>query len=171
MFTSIAPRYDLAEPRSLDATSTASGGKETARTFAAHSLPPGSAGPRPMLWHGRYDARPAPPGREVLSAKFWARISLMPCCNGPASKAAATPLRWIEADALRLPFPDDHFDLITSAFGFRNLADYDAGLQEIIRVLRPGRRIRHSGFWRAQRSGGKVATGSISSTSCPRSER
>jgi demethylmenaquinone methyltransferase / 2-methoxy-6-polyprenyl-1,4-benzoquinol methylase len=46
--------------------------------------------------------------------------------------------RWIEADALNLPFPGQHFDLVTSAFGFRNLADYDAGLREIVRVLRPG---------------------------------
>lgn len=45
---------------------------------------------------------------------------------------------WIEADALNLPFPNAHFDLVTSAFGFRNLADYDAGLREISRVLRPG---------------------------------
>jgi len=30
-------------------------------------------------------------------------------------------LKWIEADALRLPFPDSYFDLITAAFGFRNL--------------------------------------------------
>ena len=45
---------------------------------------------------------------------------------------------WIEADALNLPFPSAHFDLVTSAFGFRNLADYDAGLREIVRVLRPG---------------------------------
>ena len=45
---------------------------------------------------------------------------------------------WIEADALCLPFPDQHFGLVTSAFGFRNLADYDAGLREIVRVLKPG---------------------------------
>jgi len=45
---------------------------------------------------------------------------------------------WVEADALRLPFPDESFDLVTSAFGFRNLADYDAGLGEIRRVLKPG---------------------------------
>jgi demethylmenaquinone methyltransferase/2-methoxy-6-polyprenyl-1,4-benzoquinol methylase len=43
---------------------------------------------------------------------------------------------WIEADALKLPFPSSHFDLVISAFGFRNLADYDAGLREIARVLR-----------------------------------
>jgi len=44
----------------------------------------------------------------------------------------------IEADALALPFNPDSFDLVTSAFGFRNLANYDAGLAEIYRVLRPG---------------------------------
>lgn len=49
-----------------------------------------------------------------------------------------TPPHWIEADALKLPLPDGRFDLVTSAFGFRNLADYDAGLGEIVRVLRPG---------------------------------
>jgi demethylmenaquinone methyltransferase/2-methoxy-6-polyprenyl-1,4-benzoquinol methylase len=36
-----------------------------------------------------------------------------------------------------MPFPSEHFDLVVSAFGFRNLADYDAGLSEIARVLRP----------------------------------
>jgi demethylmenaquinone methyltransferase/2-methoxy-6-polyprenyl-1,4-benzoquinol methylase len=55
-----------------------------------------------------------------------------------AVKGRGTTLRWIEADALRLPFPDGHFNLVTSAFGFRNLADYDAGLREIARVLAPG---------------------------------
>jgi demethylmenaquinone methyltransferase / 2-methoxy-6-polyprenyl-1,4-benzoquinol methylase len=53
-------------------------------------------------------------------------------------KGRGSSLRWIEADALRLPFHDAQFDLVTSAFGFRNLADYDAGLREILRVLHPG---------------------------------
>ena len=43
----------------------------------------------------------------------------------------------VETDALHLPFPDESFDLVVSAFGFRNLANYDAGLREIYRVLRP----------------------------------
>ncbi|MBI2817997.1 MAG: ubiquinone/menaquinone biosynthesis methyltransferase [Acidobacteria bacterium] len=43
-----------------------------------------------------------------------------------------------EADALQMPFPDASFDLITCAFGFRNLADYPGGLREILRLLRPG---------------------------------
>jgi demethylmenaquinone methyltransferase/2-methoxy-6-polyprenyl-1,4-benzoquinol methylase len=47
-------------------------------------------------------------------------------------------IHWIEADALRLPFADGMFDLVTSAFGFRNLADYDAGLREIRRIMKAG---------------------------------
>jgi demethylmenaquinone methyltransferase/2-methoxy-6-polyprenyl-1,4-benzoquinol methylase len=43
-----------------------------------------------------------------------------------------------EADALRLPLSDHSLDLLTVAFGFRNLANYQAGLAEMRRVLRPG---------------------------------
>ena len=44
----------------------------------------------------------------------------------------------VEADALELPFRANEFDLVTAAFGFRNLANYDGGLREIYRVLRGG---------------------------------
>jgi len=50
-------------------------------------------------------------------------------------KSAGLPLQWVEADALQMPFADARFNLVTSAFGFRNLANYDAGLREIHRVL------------------------------------
>jgi demethylmenaquinone methyltransferase/2-methoxy-6-polyprenyl-1,4-benzoquinol methylase len=43
-----------------------------------------------------------------------------------------------EADALTLPVPDRSLDLVTVAFGFRNLANYATGLIEMRRVLRPG---------------------------------
>jgi demethylmenaquinone methyltransferase/2-methoxy-6-polyprenyl-1,4-benzoquinol methylase len=43
-----------------------------------------------------------------------------------------------EADALALPLAGDSLDLITVAFGFRNLANYQSGLQEMLRVLKPG---------------------------------
>jgi demethylmenaquinone methyltransferase/2-methoxy-6-polyprenyl-1,4-benzoquinol methylase len=45
---------------------------------------------------------------------------------------------FLEADALGLPFGDGSFDLVTAAFGFRNLANYESGLREIYRVLKPG---------------------------------
>jgi demethylmenaquinone methyltransferase/2-methoxy-6-polyprenyl-1,4-benzoquinol methylase len=47
----------------------------------------------------------------------------------------------VEADALHLPLPSSSVDLISSAFGFRNLANYEAGLAELFRVLRPGGQI------------------------------
>lgn len=42
------------------------------------------------------------------------------------------------ADTLHLPFPDASFDLVTAAFGFRNLANYEEGLREFARVLKQG---------------------------------
>lgn len=51
---------------------------------------------------------------------------------------SAQRFSFLEADALRLPFPDSSFDLVATAFGFRNLANYEAGLHEIRRVLKPG---------------------------------
>jgi demethylmenaquinone methyltransferase/2-methoxy-6-polyprenyl-1,4-benzoquinol methylase len=57
-----------------------------------------------------------------------------------AAKASAENAPWsipfVESDALRLPFADGSFDLVTTAFGFRNLANYEAGLLEIRRVLK-----------------------------------
>lgn len=45
------------------------------------------------------------------------------------------------ADAMRLPFPDATFDACTIGFGLRNLPDYQAGIAEMARVLRPGGRV------------------------------
>lgn len=44
----------------------------------------------------------------------------------------------IEADALHLPVADNGLNLITTAFGFRNLANYEAGLREFHRALKSG---------------------------------
>ncbi|HSW51029.1 MAG TPA: bifunctional demethylmenaquinone methyltransferase/2-methoxy-6-polyprenyl-1,4-benzoquinol methylase UbiE [Bryobacteraceae bacterium] len=52
--------------------------------------------------------------------------------------AAGSRASLIEADVLRLPLPSNSLDLVTVAFGFRNLASYRAGLEEMARVLRPG---------------------------------
>ena len=56
-------------------------------------------------------------------------------------KFAGRNIRAIEADALHLPFADASIDLVTCAFGFRNLASYANGLAELHRVLRPAGQI------------------------------
>ena len=55
-----------------------------------------------------------------------------------AEKFAPHNIVPIEADALHLPIADASVDLVTTAFGFRNLANYEEGLTELHRVLRPG---------------------------------
>ncbi len=47
----------------------------------------------------------------------------------------------LEADALTLPFADGELDCVAIAFGFRNLANYESGLAELLRVLKPGGQI------------------------------
>lgn len=53
-------------------------------------------------------------------------------------KSLDSRIRFVEGDALNLPFPDNSFSAVTIAFGLRNLASYQQGLKEMGRVLRPG---------------------------------
>jgi demethylmenaquinone methyltransferase/2-methoxy-6-polyprenyl-1,4-benzoquinol methylase len=134
MFTAIAPRYDLLN-HLLSCNVDRLWWRKTARSFS-HILASSDArvldlccGTGDMTFALRREAGKAP---RILGTDFsYAML------QRASAKSAGTSLRWVEADALRLPFPDAHFELVTSAFGFRNLADYDAGLREIFRVLRP----------------------------------
>lgn len=74
-------------------------------------------------------------GRPVLGSDF-----CHPMLAAAHRKIAARGVRpaLFEADALALPLPDASLDLVTIAFGFRNLANYQRGLQELLRVLKPG---------------------------------
>lgn len=73
--------------------------------------------------------------RDKATAQVLASDFCHPMLTAAARKA---PLVLFEADALQLPVPDQSFDLITVAFGFRNLANYEAGMRELRRALRPG---------------------------------
>lgn len=50
-------------------------------------------------------------------------------------------VRFIQADTQNLPFPDDFFQVVSVAFGLRNVADTDAGLKEMTRVCRSGGKV------------------------------
>jgi demethylmenaquinone methyltransferase/2-methoxy-6-polyprenyl-1,4-benzoquinol methylase len=56
------------------------------------------------------------------------------------AEADGREIPFVEGDALRLPFEDESFDVVTIAFGLRNLAGVAEGLRELLRVLKPGGR-------------------------------
>ncbi len=145
MFTSIAPRYDLLN-HVLSFNIDRLWWWRAARRFDAILKRPEArvldlcCGTGDMAFALRRRAGSGAP--QILGADFshamLQRASAKAAKAEKAEKRRGAKLSWIEADALRLPFPDSHFNLVTSAFGFRNLADYDAGLREIARVVAPG---------------------------------
>jgi demethylmenaquinone methyltransferase / 2-methoxy-6-polyprenyl-1,4-benzoquinol methylase len=136
MFSAIAPRYDLLN-HVLSFNIDRWWWWRAARTFSeVLSRPDARAldvccGTGDMAF--ALQRRAGAQGAKIVGADF-----AHPMLQRALTKSTGRSPGWVEGDALRLPFPDASFDLVTSAFGFRNLADYDAGLREIVRVLRPG---------------------------------
>jgi len=136
MFNSIAPRYDLLN-HVLSANVDRLWWRKAARRFSSELANPDAAildiccgtGDMTMalLKHRSHDARP-------IVAMDFARAML----SRGARKLERRGAIALEADALCLPLRSGSLDLIVSAFGFRNLANYEAGLREFHRVLKPG---------------------------------
>ena len=146
MFDAIAPRYDLLN-HVLSANVDRLWWGRTARRFRAVLADPDAAildiccgtGDMTMALLKR-----RPRGAHPILAADFSRAMLSRGAKkfgGPgvgarkAGQPCAIPL---EADALHLPLRSASLDLIVSAFGFRNLANYEAGLREFHRVLKPG---------------------------------
>ena len=80
-------------------------------------------------------AKDATQGRRVLGSDFC--HPMLVAAHAKIAQRRA-PAVLFESDALTLPLRDASLDLLTVAFGFRNLANYEAGLLEMRRVLAPG---------------------------------
>lgn len=136
MFSSIAPRYDLLN-HVLSMNIDRLWWNRTARTFS-HILNRSGAkvldlccGTGDMTF-ALYRHSRASQQVEFTGADFSHAMLVR-----AQEKSGARSIRWVEADALQMPFGSGEFDLVTAAFGFRNLANYNRGLQEIYRVLAP----------------------------------
>jgi len=137
MFTRIAPRYDLLNH-------LLSGQMDRLwRARAARELKPVLDRPDALvldLCCGTGDlafslARKAK--ARIVGADF-SHTMLVYARDKAANVSEWSAVRFFEADALRLPLADGSFDLVTTAFGFRNLANYEDGLRELFRILKPG---------------------------------
>jgi demethylmenaquinone methyltransferase/2-methoxy-6-polyprenyl-1,4-benzoquinol methylase len=144
MFNSIAPRYDLLN-HLLSANVDRLWWNRTARHFRQMLADPHAA--ILDICCGTGDMTMAllklrPRGAQPILAADFARAMLSRGAQKFASRmpGEATAIA-LEADALHLPLRSESLDLVVTAFGFRNLANYEAGLREFHRVLKPGGRL------------------------------
>ncbi len=93
----------------------------------------------------------------MLARQRPARIVGADFCEPMLQRARAKfphlPIEWQLADAMALPFADGEFDIITIAFGLRNLPQPERALGEFLRVLRPGGRLVVLDFRGGERPG------------------
>lgn len=154
MFSSIAPRYDLLN-HVLSFNVDRVWWWRTARSFSQILGNPDTTildlccGTGDMTFALR--RRAGHNGSAIWGADF-----AHPMLVRAKGKSTDKDLHWVEADALQLPFSAGRFDLVVSAFGFRNLANYDSGLGEIHRVLKPGGQIGILDFGEPKGVVGKV---------------
>lgn len=137
MFGRIAPRYDLLNHLlSLDVDKMWR--RRVAKRFNAILRDPHArvldlcCGTGDLAFAFRKNS---PQGAEITGSDF---VPQMLARARAKAAAASAKVDFVEADALALPFEDGSFDLVSCAFGFRNLANYERGLREIHRVLKPG---------------------------------
>ncbi len=137
MFDEIAPRYDFLN-HVLSMNVDRLWWRRTARFFS-HILSQNNS--RVLdLCAGTGDmsvALRAVAARQNSSAAILALDFSHQMLQHGQAKFNAKKIQPVEADALHLPLADCSMDLVISSFGFRNLANYDAGLREIFRVLKP----------------------------------
>ncbi len=141
MFNSIAPRYDLLN-HLLSANVDRLWWWRTARRFRKVLATPDAAvldiccgtGDMTMALL-KYRPKGA---RPILAADFARGMLSRGARKFAARKPDEAGAVALEADALHLPLRSASLDLIVTAFGFRNLANYEAGLREFNRVLKPG---------------------------------
>ena len=136
MFDAIAPRYDLLN-HVLSANVDRLWWRRTARRFRAVLANPDAAVLDICCGTGDMTMallRRRPEGALPILAADFARGMLGRAAQKFAGRGAVA----LEADALHLPLRPESLDLIVTAFGFRNLANYEAGLREFHRALKPG---------------------------------
>ncbi len=136
LFAAIAPRYDLIND--LQSFGLHRWWKRRLIQFAA--VQPGESALDLCCGTGDVAFALAEAGARVTGMDFSAPMLAVAEARKVKVGEAAGPV-FLQGDALRTPFPDAHFDVVTISYGLRNLASVDEGLREMWRVLKPGGRL------------------------------
>jgi len=139
MFGAIAPSYDLLNHLlSLNID-------KLWRRRTTRLVPPSGTAPILDLCTGTGDLAlaydRAAGGRVRIMGADFCHEMLVRAVAKTEKRQASERIKFLEADAQRLPFPDNSFEITTVAFGLRNIIDTDRGLAEMARVTRPGGRV------------------------------
>src|SRR5262245_1428984 len=140
MFGAIAPRYDFLNH-------LLSGNVDRYWRWRTTRLVPPAVGAGPILdvctgtgdLALAYDR--AARGRVPIVGTDFCLPMLLPARAKTRGARASERITYLEADTQQLPFLDDTFQLVTVAFGLRNVTDTDRGLAEMVRVARPGGKV------------------------------
>ena len=136
MFREIAPRYDLMNHLlSLNID-------RYWRWWTVRKLRPTASTPILDVCTGTGDLALAfhryTGGRTPIFAADFCREMLDVGESKKARRGIQDQMVFLEADAQNLPFEENRFQIVSVAFGLRNVADTDRGLQEMVRVCQPG---------------------------------
>ena len=88
-------------------------------------------------------------GADVVGLDFSERMLAVADARKTNSQAAKPP-QFLRGDAQQLPFPENSFNIITIGYGLRNLANWETGLREMLRVAKSGARILVLDFGKPQ---------------------
>ncbi len=136
LFAAVAPRYDLIN----DLQSLGLHRWWKRRLVQLAAVTPGSRALDVCCGTGDVAFALARAGAETTGLDFSA--AMLEVARRRAERGASPrPIRFLQGDALCLPFEDASFETVTISYGLRNLADLEGGLRELKRVLRPGGRL------------------------------
>jgi demethylmenaquinone methyltransferase/2-methoxy-6-polyprenyl-1,4-benzoquinol methylase len=129
MFDRIAPVYDV-----MNRVMTAGLDRRWRRETVRETVSPGDRVLDAACGTGDLAIEAARAGARVVGLDFSAAML-------ERARRKAPRLEWVQGDLLALPYGEGEFDAATVGFGIRNVADLEAGLRELRRVVRPGGRV------------------------------
>lgn len=150
LFATIAPRYDFIN----DLQSLGLHRRWKRRLARLAAVQPGDQALDLCCGTGDISFALAQKGARVTGLDF--SPEMLAVAGERSPKSTAHSPKFMQGDAQQLPFPDESFNIVTVGYGLRNLASWEAGLAEMVRVAKPGARLLvldfgkpDNGLWRA----------------------